>query len=111
MADLLGNKRGIQTQEKRQHKISNFVLRGKLCESIRFICNRETGGVFLLSIKASDSTIFANKTIEDFLEVKYLLEKKPHCYAWEEYEETPVFIPVDMTEDVVKSVPRKLQGA
>ena len=34
----------------------------------------------------------------------------PPCSALEAYNETPIFVPVDITDDVVKSVARKLSG-
>ena len=36
---------------------------------------------------------------------------KPHIYTLKLYKETPVFIPVGIAEDVVKSVARKLLGS
>ena len=41
---------------------------------------------------------------------KHPPNRKPHCSTLEDYEETPVFIPMDMTEDVVKLVAQKLLG-
>ena len=41
---------------------------------------------------------------------KYPADTKPHCSTLEAYEERNVFIPVDITEDVVKSAMRKLSG-
>ena len=42
---------------------------------------------------------------------KYPADTKPHCSTLEAYEEKNVFIPVDITEDVVKSVAWKRFGS
>ena len=42
---------------------------------------------------------------------KHIPKRKNYCYALEAYEETPVFIPMDMMEDVVKSVAQKLSAS
>ena len=50
------------------------------------------------------------ETVESVLEVKHTRENIPSCATLETYEEMPIFIPVDNTEEVVKLVVRKLWG-
>ena len=38
-------------------------------------------------------------------------ERKPHFSTLESYEEMPIFIPVDIMDDMVKLVVRKLSGS
>ena len=38
-------------------------------------------------------------------------ERKPHCSTLEAYEETSIFIPVDITEDVVESIVWNCSGS
>ena len=42
-----------------------------------------------------------NKTIISVLEVKHPSKTIPSCARFENYEETPIFIPVDTTEEAV----------
>ena len=52
-----------------------------------------------------------DKTIAEVLAGKNLAERKPHCYTLEAYEENTVFIPSDITEDMVDLVAWKLSGS
>ena len=51
-----------------------------------------------------------DKTAVEVLSGKKKAQQKPLRVALEVYEATPVFIPVDITEDVVKSVAQNLSG-
>ena len=51
-----------------------------------------------------------NETVTSVLEVKHHSETIPSCATLETYEETPIFIPVDITEEAVESVARKRLG-
>ena len=51
------------------------------------------------------------ETVAEVLVGKYLTERKPHSYKLEAYKEKPVFIPMNIKEDVVESVARKLLGS
>ena len=55
--------------------------------------------------------ITMNETVTSVLEGKHLHEKIPCCATLEMYDETPIFIPADITEDAVKLVARKLLGS
>ena len=57
---------------------------------------------------ASDSAIFMDKTVAGVLVGKNPPEREPNCSTLEAYKETPVFIPMDITEDVVCFVAVKL---
>ena len=45
------------------------------------------------------------------MEVKHLHKTNPSCVRFKTYNETPIFIPVDITEDEVKSLTQKLWGS
>ena len=51
-----------------------------------------------------------DKTFEGVLAEKYLPKRKPHFSKLGGYEETPVFVLVDMAEDVDNSVVQKCLG-
>ena len=58
-----------------------------------------------------DCTGAINKTVALVLEGKHPSEKIPSCATLETYKETPIFIPVKITEEAVESVARKLLGS
>ena len=76
---FLGHKRGTQTQEQHYCTFSDLILRGKFCESVRFICERETGVIFLPNKQASDSPVFMDKTVAGVLAVKHPSDRKTNC--------------------------------
>ena len=60
--------------------------------------------------QASEKLGVMDKTVAEVLAGKNLHGKKPLGVALEVYEATPVFISVDITEEVVKPVAQKKQG-
>ena len=58
----------------------------------------------------SDRTGVINKTFAYLLTEKHTQENISSCSMLETYNETPIFIPVDIAEDAVKSVTQKLSG-
>ena len=65
-------------------------------------------GVLQHEILAEDCTGTINKTVILVLEEKHPSETIPSCATIETYKETPIFIPIDMTEEAAESVARKL---
>ena len=57
-----------------------------------------------------DQTGTINKTPASVLEGKHPNEKKSCCDTLQTYDKTPIFIPVDITEDAVKLVAQKRLG-
>ena len=52
-----------------------------------------------------------NETVTSVLEGKHPNETIPSCATLEPYEETPIFISVNIMEETVESVARKLPGS
>ena len=52
-----------------------------------------------------------NETVTLVLEGKHPHEEFSSCVTLETYEETPTFIPINITEEAVESVACKLSGA
>ena len=71
-------------------------------EAVWFICEQDTGGLFLPNNRVTDKTGVVDKTVAEFLVGKHPPERKPHCSTLEACEETTIFILVDITEDVVE---------
>ena len=107
----LGKYCGIQTEEQRHQTFSNLTLKRKLRKAVQFFCDREKGGFFQPDELAKDCMGTINKTVSSVFEGKHQREKNPSCVTLERYEETPIFIPVDIIEESVESVARKLSGS
>ena len=107
----LRKSRGTQTMEERQRTSSNLFLKGKLRESIQFVREREKGGVLQPDKLAADRTGKINETVTSVLEGEHLIKTIPSCATLETYEDTPILIPVDITEESVESVEQKLSGS
>ena len=60
---------------------------------------------------ALDRTGIINKTVASVLAGKYPHGKISSCSMFDTYDETPIFIILYITEDVVESVARKLSGS
>ena len=60
---------------------------------------------------ASDITGTINETVASVLEGKHPHKKIPSCSTLDTYDEIPIFIPVEITEDAVKLVARKISGS
>ena len=70
----------------------------------------EKGEFFQPDILAEDRTGTINETVATVLEGKHPHGKNPSCATLETYQETPMFIPVDIMEEAVNSVARKFWG-
>ena len=68
------------------------------------------GWIFLPNNRATASTLFTDKTVAEVLTGKHPPERKTHFSTLKVYEETPIFILVDIMEDVVELVARKILG-
>ena len=81
-------------------------------EALQFVRDREKGGEFCnLTNWPADRTGTIDETVTSVLEGKHLSEIIPSCATLETYEETHIFIPVDITEEALESVARKLLGS
>ena len=58
----------------------------------------------------SDRLGITDETVAIVLSVQHMREKLIPCSTLEVYNKTPIFIPVDIMKDVVKSVPQKKWG-
>ena len=98
----LGRDRRNQSADQHHRTLKNIVLRGKLREAVRLVCERESGGVLLPNEMASDRKYVTEETVAAVTVNEYLQEKIPHSSTLEVYDEKTFFIPVDILEDVVK---------
>ena len=75
-------------------------MKGKFRKAVQFVCEIEKEGVLQPEKLAADITGTINKTVTLELEKKSI-EKITSCTTLETYEETPIFIPVNITEEAV----------
>ena len=104
--EYLGRDCGNQSDKKRHRTFLNLVLRGKLCKFIRFFCEQYSGGVLLPNEKRPLERALRKKLSRQCW--KKICPGPPPSSTMEVYDETPIFITVDITEGVVKLVARKL---
>ena len=90
--------------------LSNLVLKGKLREAIRFVSEREKGGVFQPEKIAEDCTGTINKNVTLVLEEKNPSKTFPSCAMLKTYEEMTIFFPVIITEESVESKAQNFRG-
>ena len=60
---------------------------------------------------ATNKTGVTEETVKAVLAGKHPPPKISYCYTLEVYNKAPIFIPVDITEDVLKLVVHKLLGS
>ena len=104
----LGKSLETQTMEEHHQTFLKLFLKGKLREVIQFVYEREKGGVLQPEQLDEDKTGTINETVTSFLEVTQPRKTIPSCATLETYEQTPIFIPIDITEEAVELVTRKL---
>ena len=101
---ILGNKRGTQTQEQHHRTFSNLVLKGKFCKAVCFICEQEMrggGGYYLANGRMKNGALW----------IKPLRNHWQEKSAQEKTLGVAIFIPMDITEEVVDSVAQNISGS
>ena len=73
----LGKACGNKTREERHLTFSNLVLKGKLRESVRFVCDIEKGGFLQPDELDTDWTGTINETVTSVLEGKIRSKQFP----------------------------------
>ena len=79
-------------------------------ETLQLVCKRENGEGLQPEKLAENCMGMINKTVALILEGNHPSKNIPSYATLETYEETPIFIPVDITKEAVESVARKLLG-
>jgi hypothetical protein len=97
-------KQGMTTPEQRAKTFHQKQLKGDLRGAVRYITNREMGGVLLPDDKCSKTGM----SVSDVLDSKHPMARVPDAAALPHYEELPEFIEVNVTEDSVEDTARKL---
>ena len=82
----LGKSRWSQSKEQLHCAFSNLFLKRKLCEAVRFVCARETGGVLQPNDLSLDKTGIITKNVEPVLVGKYMHKKIISCSTLDTYD-------------------------
>jgi hypothetical protein len=104
----LARVQGGKTQEQWSTKFAKLVLQGKLRMAVRWITEGEKGG-FLLPNEVDAKT--GEYVIDVVLKSKHPDARILDASKLEDYEETPDFVDLDITEEVVKQIARRLFGS
>jgi len=107
MKSLLSDKQRGTTFEQRAKIFHQKMLRGDVRGAVRYLTEREKGGVFMpdeIDEKTGD-------TVEEVLQSKHPDARNVDPSFLPEYEEIPDFVDLDITEEVVEKVARKLSGS
>ncbi len=103
----LASRRGRDTPEQRAKIYNRLVLQGKLRTAVRWLTEREKGGVLL----PGDTDEKTGENIFDVLKSKHPAATDPDPSEMEDYEILPDFVDLDVTEDTVEQVARRLSGS
>jgi hypothetical protein len=99
--------RGIQTEGQGAKTFARLVLQGKLCAAVRYLTEREKGGV-LLPEDRDDKT---GDSVLDVLQTKHPSARVPDTSVTEVSGTLPDLVEIDIMEEVVEKVARQLTGS
>ena len=83
------------------------MLKGGLRGAVRFITDREKGGVFL----PTDIDEKSGKLVKDVLLAKHPNPREPGPAALKNYPKLPEFVSLDVTEDIMEKTLRNLSDS
>jgi hypothetical protein len=107
MTTYLSTKQGHVTEEQRAKIFHRRMLRGDTRGAVRYITEREKGGV----LQPGDIDEKSGLSVAKVLASKHPEARTPVASSLHQYENTPDFVDVDVTEDTVEKVARRLSGS
>ena len=107
MEASLSKARGSTTPAQRAKAFDAKVKRGKLRSAVRYITDREGGGV----LYPQDIDDKSGKTVIDALRDKHPPMREPGAAAMPTFDTTPCLVDLDITEGTVEAVASKLSGS
>ena len=103
----LSKARGNTTPEHRAKVFDSRVKRGKLRSAVRYITDREGGGV----LSPNDIDEKSGSKVIDVLKTKHPEMREPGPSALKSYENLPSLMPLHISEETVEAVASKLSGS
>jgi hypothetical protein len=82
------------------------MLRGEVRSAVRYLTDREKGGVML----PKDIDEKTGDTVIEVLRSKHPDAKTPSLTSLSSYTTTPDYVGLDISEDAVKGIARRLSG-
>jgi hypothetical protein len=107
LKSFLSTKQGNVTAEQRAKIFHRKMLRGDVRGAVRYLTEREKGGILL----PDDIDEKSGNTISEVLESKHPDARTPDANSLPKYSNTPDFVDVDITEESVEKVARRLSGS
>ena len=107
MKSYLSSRQGTTTPSQRHSIFHKKMLRGEIRSAVRYLTEREQGGVLLPS--AIDPT--SGHVVSQVLEAKHPQARIPEGTAFPDYPTLPAFQEVLITDEVVQCVAARLSGA
>jgi hypothetical protein len=107
MESYLSSKQRGVTKEQRAKIFHGKMLQGNVRGAVRYLTDREQGGILLpddIDEKTGDS-------VKEVLESKHPHARMPDVTSLPTYINTPDFVELDVTEEAVKKVARRLSGS
>ena len=108
MSEYLDSKQSSAPDPAQRAKIFHAkMLRGDIRGAIRYLTESEKGSI----LQPSDTDAKSGESVGDVLRSKHPAARVPDVDLLHSYPETPAFVDVDITADVVESVARRLTGS
>jgi hypothetical protein len=98
LEQLLTKKQGISTPDQRARTFHGKVLEGDIWGAVKYITERDIGGVLLPDDKCSKTGL----PVAEVLESKHPHAREPNVNTLPHNKTVPEFIEVDLTEDAVE---------
>jgi hypothetical protein len=106
MESRLALKQGSTTPEQRTKTFHQKVLRGNIRGAVRYLTEREKGGI----LYPDDTDEKSGTSVISVLESKHPDARIPDADAMPAYPTLPDFVDLDITEDSIEIVARCLSG-
>ena len=107
LTSLLTSKQGRLTTDQRAKIFHRKILRGDMRGTVRYLTEREKGGI-LMPIDTDEKS---GDSVEAVLKSKHPDARTPTAETLPKYNNLPDFVDVDITEDSVEKVARRLSGS
>jgi hypothetical protein len=102
----LSFKQGFSTPEQRAKIYNSKMLRGDIRGAVRYLTERDQGGILF----PDNTDEKSGDTVLETLQSKHPDATIPEASSLQTYPSLPDFNDIDVTEDVVESVARRLRG-
>ena len=104
-------KQGRESPEQRAQTFNNMVMRGKLCSAMKYVTERESGGV--LSPTDDDTRHYPDghtRTVKETFQTKHPKVRTPTLSSLETYESLPRQQKKIIDEEIIQRVAGRLSG-